>query len=531
MNKQSINVLLVEDEDAHAELIRRAFEARAGLMSLTVAASLREARQHLEESTPDLALIDLVLPDGKGIELLPAEGVEAKHPIVIMTSHGDEEIAVEAMKAGALNYVVKTGETLANMPQIVEGALREWGHIIDRRRAEEALQSSEEHFRSLIENALDIITVVDEQGTIHYASPSMERALGYSPRDRIGTNMFGLIHPDDRESVIRNVFTSFDQPGTTQFFESRYRHKDGSTRILEAVASTHRVPHSHGSSNHSDADEQLRGVINSRDVTDRKHEQEEKARLEEQLRYSQKWEIIGTLAGGIANEFNNMLTPILGFGHMALEDAPVGSKTRKGLEHILTAANRSRDLAEQILAFSQQAEPQRKLVQLDQIIEDALKLLRPSLPTHIEIRHRTQVEHSTVMADPDQMHQVLMNLCTNAHHAMPEGGVLEVGIDNVEIDTEHERARTRPHQGAYVRLTVRDTGHGMDSETKERMLEPFFTTRGVGERSGLGLSVAHGIVVSHGGELLVESEPGKGTVVHVYLPQADRDAAREAKAS
>ena len=520
MNRRNIDVLLVEDEEAHAELIRRAFEPRAELMSLTVVANLRDARRHLERSSPDLALIDLVLPDGKGIELLPDEGVEAKYPIVIMTSHGDEEVAVEAMRAGALNYVVKTGETLANMPQIVEGALREWGHIVERRRAEEALQASEEHFRSLIENALDIITVVDEQGTIHYASPSMARVLGHSPRDRIGTNMFGLLHPEDREKVIRKVFSSFDSPGSTQFFESRYRHKDGSTRVLEAVASTHRQ-----------ADGQLRGVINSRDVTDRKHAQEEKARLEEQLRYSQRWEIIGTLAGGIANEFNNMLTPILGFADMALEEAPVGSKIRNGLERILTAANRSRDLAEQILAFSQQAEPQRKPVRLDRVIEEALKLLRPSLPTNIEIRQRKQAEHDTVIADPDQMHQVLVNLCTNAHHAMPEGGILEVSIDNVEIDAEHERAHVRPHQGAYVRLTVRDTGHGMDSATQKRVLEPFFTTRGVGERSGLGLSVAHGIVVSHGGELMVESEPGKGTAVHVYLPQADHAAEQEAKAS
>ena len=523
MTTHNIDVLLVEDEEAHAELIRRSFEPRAGVMSLAVVANLREARKHLGKSTPDLALIDLVLPDGKGIELLPREGEESEYPIVIMTSHGDEEVAVEAMKAGALNYVVKSGETLANMPQIVEGALREWGHVIERRRAEEALQSSEEHFRSLIENALDIITVVDEQGTIHYASPSMERMLGYSPRDRVGTNMFGLLHPEDRERVIRKLFDCFDQPGTTQFFESRYRHKNGSTRVLEAVASTHRQ-----------ADGGRRGVINSRDVTERKRTEDEKKMLEEQLRYSQKWEIIGTLAGGIANEFNNMLTPILGFAYMALEEAPVGSKTRKGLEHIVTAANRSRDLAEQILAFSRQGEPQRKPVQLQEIVCEALKLLRPSLPANIEIRQQVEVEEDRIIADPDQMHQVLMNLCTNAHHAMPDGGILDVTLDVVEVDAEFERIHTRPHEGSYVRLTVRDTGHGMDSETKDRVLEPFFTTKGTGERSGLGLSVAHGIVVSHGGDLMVESEPEKGTAIHVYLPQADRDIddyEQEAKAS
>ncbi len=516
----NIDVLLVEDEEAHAELIRRSFESRAGLMSLTAVATLRGARAYLAESTPSMALIDLVLPDGKGTELLPADGEDPEYPIVIMTSHGDEEVAVEAMKAGALNYIVKSGETLANMPQVVEGVLREWRHVIERRRAEEALQASEEHFRSLIEHALDVITVVDELGTIHYASPSMERVLGYSPKDRIGTNMFGLLHPEDRESVIRMLFESFDEPGTTQSFEARYKHKDNSIRVLEAIASTHRQ-----------ADGQCRGVINYRDVTARKRTEDEKGMLEEQLRHSQKWEIIGTLAGGIANEFNNMLTPILGFAYMALEEAPVGSQTRKGLQHIVTAANRSRDLAEQILAFSRQGEPQRKAIRLHEIVSDALGLLRPSLPADIEIRQRVDVEYDTVIADPDQMHQVLMNLCTNAHHAMPEGGVLDVSLDAVEIDAEFERMHTRPHQGSYMLLTVKDTGHGMDSATKERVLEPFFTTKGSGERSGLGLSVAHGIVVSHGGDLMVESEPGKGTAVHVYLPSAEHIVEQEARAS
>jgi PAS domain S-box-containing protein len=465
VTRSKIHVLLVEDDAAHAELVRRSFEPRAGLMSLEVAGNLREAREHLAGSTPNLALIDLLLPDGKGLELLPPVGQEPEYPIVIMTSHGDEEVAVEAMKAGALNYVVKSGETLASMPQIVEGALREWGHVVERRRAEEALQASEEHFRSLIENARDLITVVDEQGTIRYASPSIERTLGYSPQDRKGTNIFGLFHPQDREKVIRKLFECFDKPGTTQSFEARYRHKDGSTRILEAVASTHRR-----------SDGSRRGVINSRDVTERKRTEDEKRLLEEQLRHSQKWEIIGSLAGGIANEFNNMLTPILGFAHMALEEAPVGGKIRKGLEHIVTAAARSRDLAEQILAFSRQSEPQRKPVQLQEIVREALKLLRPSLPANIEIRQRIDAEQDLVIADPDQVHQVLMNLCTNAHHAMPDGGVLEVRLDPMEVDAEFERRHARPHEGSYVRLTVRDTGHGMDSATRDRVLEPFFTT-------------------------------------------------------
>ena len=499
MNRREIRVLLVEDEEAHAELISRAFESRANLMNLTVAPTLQAARESLEESRPDLALIDLVLPDGKGTDLLPPAGKDPTYPIVIMTSQGDETVAVDAMKAGALNYVVKSPSAFTEMPLTVEGALREWGHIVERRRAEEALAASEEHFRSLIENAHDIITILEETGTIHYTSPAIERALGYTPAERLGGNYFELIHPEDRSEVIGMVMQAFIEPQATQLQEYRHRHRDGSIRILESVASPHL------SSNGPD-----RVVINSRDVTDRKQ-------LEDQLRHSQKWEIIGTLAGGIANEFNNMLTPILGFASLALNEAEPGGKAYRRLEHILTAANRSKDLAEQLLVFSRQSEPERTPLELHKVVDEAIKFLRPTLPPTIEIRHRVRTERDTVLADPDQLHQVLMNLCTNAYHAMPDGGVLEVDLDLVEVGAE---GAERPHEGTYVKLTVRDTGHGMDPDTKERVLEPFFTTKGAEKRSGLGLSVTHSIVVGYGGDLLVDSEPGKGTTVHVYLPLA-----------
>ncbi len=502
-DRRDVRVLLVEDEEAHAELIRRAFESRPGAVNLTVAPTLEAARSSLGESAPDLALIDLVLPDGKGIELLPAGGEEPAYPIVIMTSHGDEEVAVEAMRAGALNYVVKSPTTLTEMPQVVEGALREWGHIVERRRAEEALQASEEHFRSLIENAHDIITIIDEAGTIEYTSPAIERALGYASSERLGANYFELVHPEDRSDVIRQVLGAFAEPQATGLLEYRYRHRDGSVRILESVASPHRS-----------SDGSLRVVINSRDVTDRKQ-------LEDQLRHSQKWEIIGTLAGGIANEFNNMLTPILGFASLALNEATPGAKAYRRLEHILTAANRSKELAEQLLTFSRQSEPELVPIELHRVVDEAIKFLRPTLPPTIEIRQRMHTEQDTVMADPDQLHQVLMNLCTNAYHAMPEGGTLEVDLVLAEADDdEHLQQHPRPHEGTYVKLTVRDTGHGMDPDTKERVLEPFFTTKGSEKRSGLGLSVTHGIVVGYGGDLVVDSEPGQGTAVHVYLPLA-----------
>lgn len=498
MKRRHTRILLVEDSPDHAELISRSFEPHAALMSVTAVRTLEEARAALDSAALDLALIDLKLPDGLGTELLPAAGEEAEYPIVIMTAQGDQQAAVDALKAGALNYVVKSPEAFLDMPQIVEGTLREWRHIVERRRAERALQASEEHFRSLIENAHDVITIVDAEGTVRYTSPSIERILGYTSSERIGANYFELIHPEDRTSVIRGVQQTFVQPDATQLLEYRYRHRDGSVRILESVCSAHRrgdVP---------------QAVFNSRDVTDRKH-------LEDQLRHSQKWEIIGTLVGGIANEFNNMLTPILGFSSLALQEAPAGSKSRQRLEHIVTAANRSQELAEQLLRFSRQSEPQRIPVALHGVVDEALKLVRPTLPPTIEVRRRIATERDTVAADPDQLHQVLMNLFTNAYHAMPEGGVLEVCLDLLEGKAA-EAVRLRSCDGPCLRLTVRDTGHGMDSETRERVLEPFFTTKSADRRSGLGLAVTQGIVVGHGGELVVDSEPGEGTTVRVYLP-------------
>lgn len=509
MNRRHIRVLLVEDNPDHAELIRRSFESQVDLMSLTVGRNLAEARATLEESAPDVALIDLKLPDGSGIELLPPAGEAATYPIVIMTAQGDQKVAVEAMRAGALNYVVKSQDTFADMPRIVEATLREWGHIVERRRAEEKLQASEAHFRSLIENAHDVIITVDEEGQLDYTSPAISRVLGYTPTERVGTNYFELIHPEDRAEVIRKVHEAFFEPGVVQILEYRVRHKDGSIRILESV----------GSSPPQTGERSPRVVLNSRDVTDRKQ-------LEDQLRHSQKWEVIGALAGGIANEFNNMLTPILGFAGLALEESSAGSREEKRLQHILTAANRAQKLAEQLLAFSRQSEPRRVPVQMRSVVKEALEFLRPTLPRTIDIRSRVDVEHDIVMADPDQLLQVLINLCTDAHHSMPDGGTLEVAL--AEVDSAASLAdRSRLHDDEYLRLTVRDTGRGMDPETKERVLKPFFGGKeGARENqpmTGLGLAVTYGIVVSHGGDLAVDSEPGKGTTVHVYLPLADRD--------
>ncbi len=240
-------------------------------------------------------------------------------------------------------------------------------------------------------------------------------------------------------------------------------------------------------------------------------------------------EAIGTLAGGIAHDFNNILTPILGYTDMIIDDVPEDSRIRADMEKVIKAANRAKDLVQQILTFSRQVEQERKPVKIHLVVKEALKLLRATLPTTIEIRQNIDTGCGAVLADPTQIHQVLINLCTNAYHAMREsGGVIEVSLGMVEISTELAMNYPNLHEGTYVRLTVSDTGHGMDRGTIERVFEPFFTTKGVGAGTGLGLSVVHGIVVSHGGEITIESELGKGTRFHVHLPRADSVVEREA---
>ncbi|MCD4664647.1 MAG: response regulator, partial [Bacteroidales bacterium] len=251
-----------------------------------------------------------------------------------------------------------------------------------------------------------------------------------------------------------------------------------------------------------------------------KHEMENKLRIsEEQLRQSQKMQTIGTLAGGIAHDFNNILSPLFGYTEMLLLDVPQGSHIHNDLEQILKAAKRAKDLVHQILTFSRQGESEPQPFQIHFIVNEVLKLLQASLPETIKIIKDVQSDCCIILADATQIHQVIMNLCTNASYAMRKnGGTLEVKLDSVQLDARNVMAFGNLDKGLYASLSVRDTGQGMDKKTIARIFEPFFTTKPVGEGTGLGLSVTHGIVKNHGGAIVVDSEPGKGSTFQVLLP-------------
>jgi signal transduction histidine kinase/ActR/RegA family two-component response regulator len=265
----------------------------------------------------------------------------------------------------------------------------------------------------------------------------------------------------------------------------------------------------------SNANQDLKKEIEIRQKFER-----ERAELEKQLFQLQKMETIGTLAGGIAHDFNNILTPILGYTDMALEELPAESNLRFDIEQINNAAHRGKDLVQQVLTFSREVDFANKPIQLQPIITEALNLIKASFPPGVEINQDYDQMAGTVLADPTHIHQIVMNLCTNANHAMMKsGGILNVKLDAVKIDQKTSNKVPKLKKGDYIRLTISDTGHGMDIKTKERIFEPFFTRKEVGSGSGLGLSVVHGIVNNYGGAIEVDSNPGIGTTFRIYLPK------------
>jgi len=261
------------------------------------------------------------------------------------------------------------------------------------------------------------------------------------------------------------------------------------------------------------------------DISVQKRAEKEHRDLERMLQQAQKMEAIGTLAGGIAHDFNNILSPILIQTEMALLDLPDDSLIRLNLEDVLDAGNRARDLVRQILAFSRQGEEERTAFKVSSVVKDALKLLRATLPVTIEIKQDIQAESALIMADATQIHQVLMNLCTNASQAMQaKGGVLDIGLEHVDLNPTAAASIPDLEPGSYLKLRVSDTGEGMDRVIQERIFDPYFTTKEKNGGTGMGLAVVHGIIRSYEGAITFESERGKGTTFWVYLPCLERES-------
>jgi PAS domain S-box-containing protein len=363
----------------------------------------------------------------------------------------------------------------------------------------EELRRSEAHFRALIENAHDFILLVDTDGTVRYASPSMEREFA-SGASLIGKNILFLSEPDDVEAL-RALLAPVAAGVPQKSVEFRMRSVDGTLRTLE----THGSPLLKESA--------VAGIIfNARDITERQG-------MEERLRQAQRMEAIGTLSGGVAHDFNNLLTVIRGYAHQLLESRPDPEKARAQVERIDEAAERAAALTSQLLAFSRRQVLQPKIFDLNALTAGLDEMLRRLIGEHIEMNTVVAPDSCLVRADTGQIEQVIMNLVINARDAMPEGGKLTLETANLELDAAYAAKHEGAHPGSYVMLAISDTGVGMDAKTRARIFEPFFTTKGLGKGTGLGLSTAYGIVEQSGGHIGVYSEPGRGSTFEVYLPR------------
>jgi PAS domain S-box-containing protein len=383
--------------------------------------------------------------------------------------------------------------------------------ITERKRAEGQLRFQAQ----LLDSVQESVVATDLEGRVTYWGKGAEALYGYRAEEVLGRPITCIVgSPDEKEEEQQRLRTVYE----TGAWQGQYvqQRKDGSPFWADTVIALV-----------TDAHDQPCGFVGiDRDITARQQAEAERQRLETQLHQMQKMEALGTLAGGIAHEFNNILMAILGYTQLATSQVPPASAVSQYLQEVHTAGQRAKELVQQILTFSRPHDHSREPIELSGVIQDALKFLRASLPTTIEMRQHIALETGTVLANANQMHQVLMNLCANAAYAMREtGGILKIGVDAVEIDATVEASPPALHSGSYVRMRVRDTGAGIPVDVVDRVFEPFFTTKGIGEGTGMGLAIVHGIVTSHGGAITVQSTLGEGTTFTLYLPQMAQDPA------
>ena len=398
-------------------------------------------------------------------------------------------------------------ERTADLKQSNEKLLNE---INERRQIADSLMESEEKFRSISDSAQDAIIMMNHKGEITYWNKSAENIFQYTRHEVLNKDLHALLVPEKYHDRFNKGFGKFLTTGKGnaigKILELWAKRKDGQDFPVELSLSSVKI----------------KGLWNAigiiRDISAKKKEEKDKKKLESQLVQAQKMQAIGVLAGGIAHDFNNILFPVLGNTEMLIMEAPEDSPFKDRLKEIYTAALRAKDLVKQILTFSRQESQELMLMKMQPIIKEALKLIRATIPSTIEIKQDISADCGVIKADPTQIHQIVMNLTTNAFHAMEEtGGEMKVNLKQIELG-EMDIITPDMKPGIYACLIVADTGTGMDNELTQKIFDPFFTTKEKGKSTGMGLSVVHGIVKGLGGIVRVYSEPGIGSEFKVYLP-------------
>lgn len=519
-----VTVLLVEDNLAEARLLQEFLKGTTvGRFQLVHRKRLQEAILYLEADRVDVILLDLTLPDSQGLESLDALIHQFPNlPIVVLTNTNNDELAVEAVRHGAQDYLFKR---LVNQDNLV----RSVRYAIERKQASEALREANEDLEArvqartaelaaanqqlmqqaaLLDITADAIVVTTLDYRILFWNKGAEMLYGWSRSEVLDTNAIDRLHPDPTLPIAQAVLQQHLL--ATGNWQSELQQVTKNQHLVLVQSRWTLVRDETGQP-------QSILIVNT-DIT-------EKKQLEAQFLQAQRLESLGTLASGIAHDLNNILTPILAIAKLLPLKLPdLSERNQQMIKALENSAQHGTDLVKQILLFARGSESERIPLQMEEVLSDLETIIQQTFPRSIEVHTHIKPDLWTISADATQLHQVLMNLCVNARDAMPDGGTLIISLDNFYINEEFARKHLDANVGPYVVLTVTDTGTGIAAAVLSRIFDPFFTTKEIGKGTGLGLSAVLGITKSHGGFVTVQSEVSQGSQFRVYLPAIDESS-------
>jgi len=567
----SYEILVVDDNLANLQLLVNILEGQEYRVRPATSGAL--ALRSIAAKVPDLILLDVKMPGMGGYEVCRRLKLDERSrdiPVIFISASDEMVDKVTGFEVGGIDYITKPfmneellarvrihlrlrdltehleGEVLNRTMELADANFKLQQDITGRKLAEENLRESEEEFRNFFENIpvsswledlsgvkkhFDVLRdegILDIETYFREHPEGLERCVqGVKIKD-VNQETLDLHQAKSKEQLLQGLETTFTPESLVVFKKEMIDVWNGKTQAtydtvvrtfndeVRYVTVSYKVTPGHEES----LDKVLVTLV---DITEKTLVDKQKNKLEMQLQQAQKMEAIGTLAGGIAHDFNNILAAILGYTEMARDDSPAESTIAKDLDKVLEAGNRAKDLVQQILAFSRHNEVECIPLQPVSVVKEAIKMLRPSLPTTIEINQDVTSVTGQILADPTQIHQILMNLCTNAFHAMEDtGGKLDISLKEVTLSTEDLVHEPNVEPGTFVQFSVCDSGPGIAPNIKVKIFDPYFTTKATGKGTGMGLAIVHGIVKSYGGFISLYSEPGEGTAFHVFLPVIDK---------
>jgi two-component system cell cycle sensor histidine kinase/response regulator CckA len=496
-------VLLVEDNLGDARLLSELFESQSSSEATIVhVETMAEAEAHLARHAVDIVLLDLGLADAQGLESVRrARAAAPRTPLVVLTGEEDEALAMEALKAGAQDYLVKGQLETRRL-------VRAMHYAMGRNALEERLQESAKEYRLLFEANPHAMWVFDVETLAFLAvNDAAVRLYGYS-REEFLAMTIQEIRPEEEVPALLQYLTTIPPTPSLTAVHVKHRRKDGS-RIEVA-----------GVSNPIDFRGREARLVMASDISERR-------RLEAQLSQAMKMEAVGRLAGGIAHDFNNLLGVITGYSELLIESLGSQHPDRISVEQIHGAADRAAGLTRQLLAFSRKQVLQPRVLDLGEVVGGVAEMLRRLIGEDIQLVTTGAAGLGRIRADQGQLEQVLVNLVVNARDAMPMGGRVILEASNAVLDSVDVSTRPGVQAGDFVMLSVSDTGCGMDAQTQEHLFEPFFTTKEPGKGTGLGLATVFGIVQQSGANITVETRPGIGTTFRIYFPRVADELSRQ----